>query len=143
VHEHGDRLTVPFQVGQRAVAGELDQDRGTGGIDEGVPLREPVRQLEGGIVQRAGEDAAQPLRHRQAGTTTFSLTLIAVSLTAPLLVFALPRRLRPPVDAASTSSVRLPAGPPGRTDSPAAELPVRPPATSPISGRRHHRDAEG
>ena len=78
-----------------------------------------------------------------AGTTTFSLALIAVSLTAPLLVFALPRRLRPPVDAASTSSVRLPAGPPGRTDSPAAELPVRPPATSPISGRRHHRDAEG
>jgi membrane protease YdiL (CAAX protease family) len=78
-----------------------------------------------------------------AGTTTFSLSLIAVSLTAPLLVFALPRRLRPPVDAASTSSVRLPAGPPGRTDSAAAELPVRPPATSPISGRRHHRDAGG
>ena len=33
-----------------------------------------------------------------AGTTTFSLSLIAVSLAAPLLVFALPRRSRPPVD---------------------------------------------
>ena len=75
-----------------------------------------------------------------AGTTTFSLALIAVSLTAPLLVFALPRRLRPPVDAASTSSVRLPAGPPGRTDSGPARL--LPPATIPPTGEpRQHDDA--
>jgi membrane protease YdiL (CAAX protease family) len=54
-----------------------------------------------------------------AGTTTaFSLSLIAVSLAAPLLVFALPRGLRPPIAAAS------------------------PTAVSPIAGRRHHHDAE-
>ena len=67
-----------------------------------------------------------------AGTTTaFSLSLIAVSLAAPLLIFTLPRALRPTVDAASTSLVRLPAESPGRTHSAAGELPVRPAAISP------------
>jgi membrane protease YdiL (CAAX protease family) len=45
-------------------------------------------------------------------TTTFSLSLIAVSLVAPLLLFALPCGLRPPVDAGSTLLARSPVEPP-------------------------------
>ena len=73
-----------------------------------------------------------------ADTTTFSLSLIAVSLVAPLLVFALPRRFRPPVAAGPTSPVQLPAEPPDHTDRAPGHLPGRPVVTPPISGQPHH-----
>jgi membrane protease YdiL (CAAX protease family) len=88
-----------------------------------------------------------------ADTTTFSLALIAVSLGAPLLVFVLPRRLRPPVDAGPPSPSERPAQPPGRTGRASGHLPgpvvpvpraATPPpgdaATPPPPGRDRHRD---
>jgi membrane protease YdiL (CAAX protease family) len=74
-----------------------------------------------------------------AGTTTFSLSLIAVSLVAPLLVFALPRRFRPPVAAGTTSPVQLPAEPPDRTGRAPGHLPgpaVTSPARNDLTTRR-------
>ena len=62
VVEHGgDGIPVVAQDGDGPVAtGGRQLDRASGGVDEGVPVGQPVGELQGGVVQGAGEHLLEP-----------------------------------------------------------------------------------